>query len=62
MNNSVKIMNSVSFKTDTKIQYSYPIDKKPNTFLNYLDIQFSRESQKDFRQMATYDPIKQSIA
>ena len=55
-------MNSVSFKTDTKIQYSYPIDKKPNTFLNYLDIQFSRESQKDFRQMATYDPIKQSIA
>ena len=30
-------MNSVSFKTNTKIQYSYPVDKKPNTFLNYSD-------------------------
>ena len=55
-------MNSVSFKTNTEIQYSYSVDKKPNTFLNYSDIQFSRESQKIFRQMATYDPIKQSIA
>ena len=28
-------MNSISFKTNTEIQYSYSVDKKPNTFLNY---------------------------
>ena len=28
-------MNSVSFKTNTEIQYSYSVDKKPNPFLNY---------------------------
>ena len=38
-------MNSVSFKTNTEIQYSYSVDKKPNTFLNYSDSVIRNEYQ-----------------
>ena len=38
-------MNSISLKTNTEIQYSYSVDKKPNTFLNYSDSVIRNEYQ-----------------